>query len=217
MKLFFSVLTPITSPGTQGTGMETSYRDVTLRSLNTLLWTGQKQQADRWGLCLGAGDLCVALLFVYLCICGAHAFVYINVLVCASSCECAHVCIWFFGGEGGSQGAALCLLHLPPHSSDTQGNGRERGGEFILGRKKRIRVHRSNGQQCWFHWWAKGKGHRLGVWKPIYQSIWQNSGPPPSRSTPVCLIRHTHPWLCLKWESDSLYFAHLHTDTPTRG
>lgn len=37
---------------------------------------------------------------------------------------------------GASHGAALCLFHLPPHSSDTQGNGRERGGEFILGAKK---------------------------------------------------------------------------------
>lgn len=49
----------------------------------------------------------------------------------------ACVCVCVFGLGVQSLGAALCLLHLPPHSSDTQGNGRERGGEFILERKKK--------------------------------------------------------------------------------
>lgn len=39
---------------------------------------------------------------------------------------------------GVSHGTALCLSHLPPHSTDTQGNGR-RGAEgvFILVKRNR--------------------------------------------------------------------------------
>lgn len=109
-----------------------------------------------------------------LCV-GAYAYVH----ACMSQCVCALavllyvcVCVCFIGcwgaGVGGSHGAALCLSHLPPHSTDTQGNGGE-GGEFIL--KEGLRVQRPNGQQCGFLLMARGKGQWRGVWKPIYQSL----------------------------------------------
>lgn len=47
-----------------------------------------------------------------------------------------------WGGE--SHGAALCLSHLPPHSTDTQGNDRK-GGEFILGVRGEERESGSSG------------------------------------------------------------------------
>lgn len=122
-----------------------------------------------------------------------------------------HTCVYFvWGGGGWSHGAALCRSHLPPHSTDTQGNGR-RGGGFIL--EKGIGVQWSNGQQCWFYWWAKGKGHWLGVWKPIYPSIWQNSGPPLSSAASACLIRHAHPWNYALYEK-GVYILHTCTHRP---
>lgn len=73
---------------------------------------------------------------------------YVYVLVCMCVYMCVHICVCVFYWMGGSLGAALCLSHLPPHSTDTQGNGRK-GGEFIL--EKGIGVQWSNGQQCRFY------------------------------------------------------------------
>lgn len=116
--------------------------------------------------------LCCALVLMHMCM---HACLSVCALLpcrCMRVYACAYVCVCFIGcwgaREGGSHGAALCLSHLPPHSTDTQGNGRE-GGEFIL--KEGLRVQRPNGQQCGFLLMARGKGQWRCVWKPIYQSL----------------------------------------------
>lgn len=105
----------------------------------------------------GRGELCVAAAAaaaaaahnMCLCahvVCCAYAYVHacMSERVCAPICECVclHVCVavcvlccvW---GWWWSHGAALCLSHLPPHSTDTQGNGREGGGGIHFGKRNR--------------------------------------------------------------------------------
>lgn len=129
------------NPSTEGPDWEALYRDVTLHPPSTLLQTRQKQQADRWGLSLGAGvggeAMCCCCVWGLVCICehDAYAFIHkclsvhmhVHHFVNAFVCTCVCIFGWDRGccGGGGSHGAALCLFHLPPHSSDTQGNGRE--------------------------------------------------------------------------------------------
>lgn len=62
------------------------------------------------------------------CVC---VLLYVYVLLCMCVYMCVHICVCILLDGGVSHGAALCLSHLPPHSTDTQGNGRK-GREFIL-------------------------------------------------------------------------------------
>ena len=210
-------------------------RDVTLCSQNTLLWSGQKQQADRWGLCRGGrGELCVAAAAaaaaaasahnMCLCahvVCCAYAYVHacMSERVCAPICECVclHVRVLCCGGGGGGGGLmgqlCVCPICHPTLLTPRGTAGRVGGGDSFW--KKESGVQRSNGQQCRSYWRARGKGHRLGVWKPIYQSIWQNSGPPLSGSASVCLIRHAHPWNYASNEKGVHCILRTHTHTQT--
>lgn len=85
-----------------------------------------------------SGDLCVALLCVYLCICGAHAFVYINVLVCAPICECARVCVYVFLVWGFGLWGQLCVSSIchPTLVTPKGMAGRGVGNSFWKEKKK---------------------------------------------------------------------------------
>lgn len=70
-----------------------------------------------------------------------HMHAYLSVCmhgysICACVCVLVHSHVCRGGCGEGPQGPALCLSHLPPHSADTQGNGRK-GGEFILAKRNR--------------------------------------------------------------------------------
>lgn len=84
--------------------------------------------------CVECVFACCAVL-MHMCM-HACLSVCVHAAIRASTCVyvCLHVCTFmcvYFAGMGVSQGAALCLSHLLPHSTDTQGNGKK-GGEFIL-------------------------------------------------------------------------------------
>lgn len=86
-------------------------RDVTLCSQNALLWSGQKQQADRWGLCLGAGERCVAavqFVCVYWSCLHLCLHLYVNAHVCVYVCICMCVFCW----RGGSLKGHLCVCPI---------------------------------------------------------------------------------------------------------
>ena len=150
--------------------------------------------------------LCIcACMHVWACVC-----TYMWVCVFTRAC----IVLWGGGGGGGLMGQlCVCPICHPTLLTPRGTAGRVGGGDSFW--KKESGVQRSNGQQCRSYWRARGKGHRLGVWKPIYQSIWQNSGPPLSGSASVCLIRHAHPWNYASNEKGvhCILCAHTHTQT----
>ncbi len=84
--------------------------------------------------CAGCVFVC-ACSVLCLCIC---ACMHVSACLCTYMCVCLHVCVYmcvYFAGGGWSHGAALCLSHLPPHSTDTQGNGKK-GWGIHFGKKE---------------------------------------------------------------------------------
>lgn len=131
------------------------------------------------GVVGGGGAMCCCLTtLMHMCMharLGKHALP-----LCMCLCVCVYVCVYMcvyfvegvlVGWDGGvSHGTALCLSHLPPHSTDTQGNGRRGAEGGINFGKKESGSSGLMGNNAGFTDGPKAR-HTGWVWKPIYQSI----------------------------------------------
>lgn len=133
----------------------------------------------REAMCCCCGD--VSVRCAYACV---HACM--SERVCTYIRLCVFTYVYFVGGVGLMGRLCVCPICRPTLLTP-KGMAGGVGDSFW---KKGIGVQWSNGQQCRFYWRAGVKGHRLCAWKPIYQSFWQNSGPPLSSSASYCLISH---------------------------